>query len=116
LFRIDHSSYSRLDQQPEGGWGIWLNVINVEADHGADEKHLFKTFYGYEPSYANDTWREASAFSSCVLTPLKWAGMLDSVESMGQDGLTERHYLKTALWRSVLQLDTDNLLKPVRHH
>lgn len=116
LFGVEHSSYSRLGEQPVGTWAIWLNVINVEADHGADEKQIFKTFYGYEPSYANDTWREASAFSSCVLTPLKWAGMLDCVESTGQDGLAQRHYVKTQLWRSVLALDTDSLLAPVQKH
>ena len=116
LFGIDHASYSRFGEQPVGTWAIWLNVINVEADHGADEKQIFKTFYGYEPSYANDTWREASAFSSCVLTPLKWAGMLDCVKSTGQDGLAQRHYVKTQLWRSVLALDTDSLLAPVQKH
>lgn len=116
LFRTDHTSYSRLAETPVGNWDTWLNVINVEADHGADGTQLFRTFYGYEPSYADDTWREASAFTSCVLSPLKWAGMLDSVSSKDQDGLTRQHYVKTQLWRSVLELDTDPLLAPVQKH
>jgi hypothetical protein len=116
LFRMDHSSYSRLAETPTGNWDTWLNVINVEADHGVDGTQLFRTFYGYEPSYADDTWREASAFTSCVLIPLKWAGMLDSVASKDEDGLTRQHYVKTQLWRSVLKLDTDPLLAPVQKH
>lgn len=105
-----------MAETPVGNWDTWLNVINVEADHGADGTQLFRTFYGYEPSYADDTWREASAFTSCVLSPLKWAGMLDSVSSKDQDGLTRQHYVKTQLWRSVLELDTDPLLAPVQKH
>jgi len=116
LFRMDHSSYSRLAETPVGNWDTWLNVINVEADHGADGTHLFRTFYGYEPSYADDTWREASAFTSCVLSPLKWAGMLDSVASKDEDGLPRQHYVKTQLWRSVVELDTDPLLAPIQKH
>ena len=88
-------------------------MLAFRIDHGADAKHLFKTFYGYEPSYANDTWREASAFSSCVLTPLKWVGMLDAVESTGQDGLSQGHHVKTQLFRAVLELDTENMLMPL---
>jgi len=116
LFRVDHSSYSRFAETPTGNWDTWLNVINVEADHGADGTQLFRTFYGYEPSYADDTWREASAFTSCVLSPLKWAGMLDSVASKDEDGLTRQHYVKTQLWRSVLELETNPLLVPVQKH
>ena len=116
LFRMDHSSYSRFGEQLVGNWDTWLNVINVEADHGADEKHLFKTFYGYEASWASGNWREAAVFSASVLQPLKWSGLLDCLESTSRDGLTERHYAKTQLWRSVLELDTDPLLVPMQRH
>jgi hypothetical protein len=116
LFSIDHASYSRFSEQPVGNWDTWLNVINVEADHGADQKQIFKTFYGYEASFAEGNWREAAVFSSCVLHPLEWAGFLDHIETKNADELTERHYVKTDLWRSALSLDTDDLLKPVQRH
>ena len=116
LFRIDHSSYGRFGEQPVGNWDTWLNVINVEADHGADEKDLFKTLYGYEATWTDGNWREAAAFSACVLKPLEWAGFLASVERKDAQGLTERHYGKTQLWRSVLKLGTDHLLKTIQHH
>lgn len=116
LLNIDHSSYSRFEETPVGKWEIWLNVINVEADHGADEKKLFCTFYGYEASWTAGNWREAAVFSSCVLKPLEWAGLLNHTEAKGADGITERHYFKTDLWRSALSLETDALLKPVQLH
>lgn len=116
LFNIDHGSYSRFGEQPVGNWDTWLNVINVEADYGADEKHLFKTFYGYEASFAEGNWREAAVFSSCVLKPLEWTGLLDSVTSRDENGVPQHHYVKTQLWRSVLKLDTDPLLAPVQKH
>ncbi len=78
LFSIDHASYSRFGEQPVGNWDTWLNVINVEADHGADQKQIFKTFYGYEASFAAGNWREAAVFSFCVLHPLEWAGFFGS--------------------------------------
>jgi hypothetical protein len=116
VFGIDHGSYSRLGEQPVGNWDTWLNVINVEADHGADENHLFKTFYGYEASFAEGNWREAAVFSSCVLGPLEWAGFLDHEETKDADGLTQRHYVKTDLWRLALKLDTDSLLESATRH
>lgn len=116
LFRADHSSYSRFGEQPVGNWDTWLNVINVEADHGANEKDLFKALYGYEATWIDGNWREAAAFSSGVLKPLEWAGFLDCVASTGPDGIPESHYVKTQLWRAVLELDTDPLLAPIQKH
>lgn len=116
LFRMDHSSYSRIGNLPMGNWDIWLNVINVEADHGAAEKHLFKAVYGYQANWADANWREAAGFAACVLKPLEWAGFLDCISASGKDGFTEHHYVKTQLWRRVLELDTDYLLKPILQH
>ena len=55
-------------------------------------------------------------FSSCVLKPLEWADLLDSVASKDENGFTQHHYVKTQLWRSVLELDTDPLLVPMQKH
>lgn len=33
-------------ERPFGKWDIWMNVINVEADHGTTERKLFAAFYG----------------------------------------------------------------------
>jgi hypothetical protein len=46
VLRIDHASYARFDERPFGKWDVWMNVINVEADHGTTEAALFQAFYG----------------------------------------------------------------------
>lgn len=52
-----------------------MNVINVEADHGATERPLFGAFYGEGPDWDNAGWREMAALSSWVLRPVEWAGL-----------------------------------------
>ena len=76
LLTVDHASYARFEDHPFGNWDVWLNVINVEADHGSTERDLFKAFYGQPHDWDNEGWREMAAFSSCVLRPLEWAGFL----------------------------------------
>ena len=72
---IDHASYARFDDRPFGTWDVWINVINVEADHGTTERALCAAFYGEGHDWDNAGWREMAAFSSCVLRPLQWAGL-----------------------------------------
>jgi len=112
LLQIDHASYARFDNRPFGKWDVWMNVINVEADHGTTEAALFKTFYGEPQDWHTSGWREMAAFSSCVLRPLEWAGFL--IESR-EDGPGNHvcHVFKNPLWRSVLKLDTNDMLRPI---
>ncbi len=112
VLKIDHSSYARFEERPFGKWDVWMNVINVEADHGTTERALFAAFYGEEQDWDNAGWREMAAFSSCVLRPLEWAGLL--VETREErDGKHVHHVFKTPLWRSAMKLDTDHMLRPV---
>jgi len=53
-----------------------------------------------------------AAFSSCVLRPLEWAGLLLQTREE-REGKQIHHVFKTPLWRSALELDTDNMLKPI---
>lgn len=73
VLKIDHASYARFEERPFGKWDVWLNMINVEADHGISERELFAAFYGKEDA----GWREVKVFSTSVLLPLEWAGLLD---------------------------------------
>jgi len=112
ILKIDHASYARFDERPFGKWDVWMNVINLEADQGITEKALFGVFYGEGPDWHNARWREMAAFSSCVLRPLEWAGLL--VQTSGEiDGEPANHVFKTPLWRSVMKLDLDHMLQPV---
>lgn len=112
VLKIDHASYARFEDQPFGKWDVWINVINVEADHGTTERTFFTAFYGEDHDWGNAGWREMAAFSSCVLRPLEWAGLLDETREV-RDGKHLHHVFKTPLWRSALKLDTDDLLRPL---
>lgn len=89
-----------------------MNVINVEANLGTTERKLFAAFYGEEQDWDTPGWRDMAAFSSCVLRPLEWAGLLMQPRE-AQYGTTAREVFKTPLWRAALKLDTDQMLQPV---
>jgi hypothetical protein len=110
VLQVDHASYARLDDRPLGKWDVWLNVINVEADHGTTEAALFETFYDDPQDWHTAGWREMAVFSSYVLRPLEWAGLLVETREDGADKPV-CHLFKTPLWRSVLNLDTNHMLR-----
>ena len=115
VLQIDHSSYARFEERPFGKWDVWMNVINIEADPGTTARALFAAFYGQDHDWDNAGWREMAAFSSCVLRPLEWAGLLSETPE-ARYGKQVHHVFKTPLWRSVLKLDTDELLRPDTIH
>lgn len=88
-----------------------MNVINVEADQGTTEAALFETFYGEAQDWQTSGWRQMAVFSSCVLRPLIWAGLLTEAREDNSDQKV-CHVFKTPLWRSALALDTDDMLQP----
>lgn len=112
VLQIDHASYAHFEERPFGKWDVWMNVINIEADQGATERALFAAFYGQDHDWDNAGWREMAAFSSCVLQPLEWVGLLVQTLEV-RDGKRIHHVFKTPLWRSVMKLDTDDLLRPL---
>lgn len=116
VLNIDHAAYSRFDDRPMGAWDLWLNVINVEADQGASEHDLYAAFYGDGADWDNAGWRNIAAFSACVLLPLEWSGLIAMTHEDTFDARLVHHVFKTPLWRSVLKLETDELLEPVQLH
>ncbi|MFK7944733.1 MAG: hypothetical protein AB8B85_17740 [Paracoccaceae bacterium] len=115
VLNIDHSSYGRLDDRPPGNWDVWLNVINAEVENGASEHDLFGAIYEEGPDWDNDGWRQMAAFSHCVLRPLEWSGLI-TVHETEDAGRLSHMCFKTPLWRAVLKLDTDGILKPASRH
>jgi len=114
VFEIDHAAYSRFSDTPLGSWDVWLNVLNVEVEGGASTRQLYEVFYGVADDDPSG-WHELSAFNNCVLKPLSWSGLLGEVKQERQR-IGESQYFKTPLWRSALQLDTDDVLKPTKLH
>lgn len=109
VFQMDHASYARFDDRPFGKWDVWMNV---EADHGTTEAVLFETLYGEPQDWHTAGWREMAVFSSCVLRPLEWAGLLIETRE-NSAGTQVCHVFKTPLWRSALNLDTNDMLLPI---
>lgn len=115
VLQVDHSSYGRLDESPPGNWDIWLKVINAEVENGASERDLFGILFGEGPDWDNDDWRQMAAFSHCVLKPLEWSGLI-SVHKTEEAGRLIHTCFKTPLWRAVLKLETDGMLRPASRH
>lgn len=115
VLSMDHSSYSRVSEPPFGTLDVWLNVMNIEIDQGITEQHLFRVFYYEDADWDKANWRELAAFSSCVMRPLEWAGLISGQAPEG-DEEHNTQYFKTPLWRAVLKLDLDQSLKAVQHH
>lgn len=116
LLAMDHAAYSRGGEQPFGNWDTWLNVMNVEIESGVSERQLYGTFYGEGADWDNDGWRQIGAFSACVLKPLEWAGLITMHEAREANGRSAHMIFKTPLWRSVLKLDTDDIVSPETRH
>lgn len=114
LFRVDHGRHSRLrDATPPGNWGIFLNVINVEAEGGVSGARLHQALYG-EPADGPSYDPIMSSLCIQVLRPLCWLGLLQVAgeERMSGDSV----YAKTPLWHATLRLDTDATLRPIVKH
>lgn len=110
LFQMDHGTHLRAEDHILGNWDIFLNVINVEADHGTTRSALRRTLYGDpDPSRSlHDT--VASTLYITILRPLCWAGLLKEENSDGSR--SNEIFTKTKLWRRTLRLDTDQHLRP----
>lgn len=115
ILGIDHAAYGRFDEGPMGNWDTWLNVLNVEVENGLSEADLFAQIYGHGSDWHNAGWREMAAFSTCVLKPLEWSGLLSIHEAKTKEH-AERMCFKTPLWRSALIIDTDGRVRPARRH
>ena len=110
LFRLNHGAHLRAEDQILGNWDIFLNVINVEADHGSSRSALRNAFYG-DPDPSDSFYDSiASTLYVTVLRPLCWAGLLE--EEAPHHSRSDEQFTKTELWRRTLRLDTDKHLRP----
>ena len=114
ILNMDHSSYSRSGEQALGTWDVWFNILNVEVENAATELELYEVFYGPLGDKPM-AWRATSAFYSCVLRPLCWAGLLLEHRDQGSKR-SEAVYLKTPLWPAWLQLDPDDIVETAQQH
>jgi len=86
-----------------GNWDVWLNVLDVETQHGASGKKITEALYGPAKD-ENDFDPRTSDLYYGVLRPLIWCGMLNEHMDAGRK-LTQRMYTKTLLWDRYFKLD-----------
>jgi len=116
LFHTDHSKYTRYGDHLMGNWDIFLNIINVEAQHGVSEETLCSVLFGTsEQETRYEDIRQRAALYIHVLRPLCWAGLLNEVRT-GQGLARQEHFFKTPLWHAALTLETDRHLEPTTQH
>jgi hypothetical protein len=116
LYGLDHRQYTRFGDALIGNWDVFLNVINIEADHAVSEERLFTVLFG---GTETDIWtahyRLASTFYLHVLRPLCWAGLLAEHE-VGEGFAKRSVFTKTPLWAIAFTLETDRHLQPPTRH
>ena len=116
LFEVNHARFSRFDDEPIlGNWDVFLNVLNVETEDGATGADLRKVLFG-EPDPAGGFDDVLSSLYIQVLRPLCWTGLLEENRAKGVLRTRESTFTKTPLWRAVLRLETDALVRPETRH
>ena len=110
LFRINHAAHLRFETRLPGGWDVFLNVINVEAQYATTLSELRISLYGPCDQEVDRRDGVRSALYITVVRPLAWAGLVQ----IDPCGTTGRDYaiVKSELWRRCLRLDTDTHLRP----
>ena len=103
LFEAHEFQHARYYHRLMGGWDIWLNVIDIEAQGGVTGRALTETFYGpVDPTHPYDP--KVGALYSGVLKPLVWTGLLQEDMPDGRK-IGDRIYTVTPLWKRYLELD-----------
>jgi len=115
LFDVDHQRFSRRPQRPLVDWGIFLNVLNIEAEDGATGGDIRLALYG-KPA-ADDCFDDVlSSLYLQVLRPLCWTGLLRKDRADGLLRTESTMFTKTPLWQAALRLDTDDIVSSATRH
>jgi hypothetical protein len=115
LFNVNHSYYSRFEEQTFRDWETALNILNVEAENGLSLGEFCSSVFGTAPRSREQQWQAESELYTGILRPLCWAGLLDEQRSKG-GGLATNSYQKTPLWSDMLALKTDGRVRRVVRH
>lgn len=116
LFEVNHARFSRFDDELLlGNWDVFLNVLNVETEDGATGADLRQMLFGERnPAVGSDD--VLSSLYIQVLRPLCWTGLLQMDRNESVRSTQRSVFTKTPLWRAVLRLETDALVRPETRH
>jgi hypothetical protein len=116
VFNVDHSYYSRFEEQTFRDWETALNILNVEAENGLSLGEFCTAVFGAATRSREQQWYAESELYTGILRPLCWAGLLDERRSRGGGELAVNTYQKTPLWSEVFALKTDGRVRRVVRH
>ena len=111
LGTFDHTPYTRFEDRLQGNWGVFLNILNIEAQTGITDTAFAALVLGMTEEALKLDYHFRPLFNVHVLRPLAWAGLL--IEH--REG-SERLFTKAPLWPIALKLETDAFLSPVTQH
>jgi hypothetical protein len=103
LFGDTEYLFSRRHYKVPGNWDHWLNMIDVEAFHGASGAQLTAAIYDDEEPVSEFDRRTDGLYDG-ILVPLMYCGLLEEHRDHGPK-LVQRVYRTTLLWKRYLKLD-----------
>ena len=102
-----HTPCTSYGDQLIGNCYIFLNAVNVEAQHGVSEDRLFTVLFGGSVGEVRyDDIRQRAVLYLLGLRPLYWNGLFSEVR-IGLRFNKQEHFFKTPLWHVAPTLDTD---------
>lgn len=111
LCEFDQTPYTRFGDRLQGDWGVFLNILNIEAQCGVTDRRFAALVMGMTEEGLKLDYHLNPLFYVHVLRPLAWAGLLNE----HRDG-TGRVFIKSPLWTLALKLETDAFLNPPTRH
>jgi len=108
LYDYNLGNLDRLHDDDHPDWDILMGVMDHEIRDWVTIGHMLNVFYGMEfegDDFGSSEYRTAIWFSSRVVRPLVWLGLMESEERDFRSEVYERKIRKTPLWSKWLRFD-----------
>ena len=119
LYDYNLGNLDRIPDDNHPDWQIYMGVMDREIVDWVTIGHMLNVFYGMEiegKDFSSSEFRAAMWFSSRVVRPLVWLGLLESEERDFRTTIYERKIRKTPLWSKWLRFDHQhaaNINRPI---
>jgi hypothetical protein len=112
LCDYNHQNLDRMPDENHPDWEILMGVMDTELRDWVTIGHMLNVFYGMEiekADYPSSEHRTAHWFSSRVVRPLNWLGLVESERGDRGTKIYEARIRKTPLWSKWLRFDHHQL-------
>jgi hypothetical protein len=119
LYDYNLGNLDRIPDDNHPDWEIYMGVMDQEVQDWVTIGHMLNVFYGMdikEADYRSAEFRAAMWFSSRVVRPLAWLGLLESETGDFRSEIYETKIRKTPLWSKWLRFDRQhaaNINRPI---